>query len=357
MATAKKLPSGAWRTQVTKTIGGKKIKKSFTVTLKEAQGDSRRAKTLSETLARNWQLGTDQADTYGLTVREAIESYISDKSKVLSPSTIRGYKLIFETFAPIWDIYISDLETAQIQRLVNDWSIDIKRKTIRNRITLLLSVLDYNEIDKRFRIRYPQDTSKKIGTPDIEDVQMFIRNANETMKPVIYLAAFGSLRRGEIGGLREMDISRDMNTVSVNGDMVLDENNKWVYKPFPKTKDSARTIKLPSFVIKSIPIKEDPSAFVFDITPAAMSDRFSRLAQKLQLDFSLHTLRHFAASFRTDLGIPKKYIQEVGGWQDGNGSVFERVYDNKMDSSRKKYTQIANNFIEEHFENLDRKSV
>lgn len=357
MATAKKLPSGAWRTQVTKTIGGKKIKKSFTVTLKEAKGDSRRAKLQSEALARNWQLGTDQTETYGLTVREAIESYISDKGKVLSPSTIRGYKLILETFTPIWDICIADLETAQIQRLVNDWSMDIKRKTIRNRIALLLSVLDYNEVDKRFRIRYPQDTSKKIGTPDIEDVQMFIRNASEVMKPIIYLAAFGSLRRGEIGGLREMDISRDMNTVSVNGDMVLDANNKWIYKPFPKTKDSTRTIQLPSFIIKDIPIKEDPEAFVFDITPAAMTDRFARLAKKLQLNYSLHTLRHFAASFRTDLGIPKKYIQEVGGWLDGNASVFERVYDNKMESSRKKYTQLANHFIEEHFENLDKKSM
>lgn len=355
MATAKKLPSGSWRTQVTKVINGKKIKKSFTVHPRDTQGDWKKAKKQSELLADQWQLDNESSITNGLTVHDAIESYINDKSKVLSPSTIRGYRLILESFKPIWHIYISDIETSQIQRLVNDWSIDIKRKTIRNRVALLLSVLDYNEIDKRFKIRYPQDTSKKVGTPDIDDVQMFIRNASVTMKPIIYLAAFGSLRRGEIGGLREMDISRDMNTVTVNGDMVLDSNNKWIYKPFPKTKDSTRTIKLPSFIIRSIPIKEDPRAFVFDITPAAMSDRFSRLAKKLQLDYSLHTLRHFAASFRTDLGIPKKYIQEVGGWLDGNGSVFERVYDNRMESSRKKYTQIANQFIEDNFKDLDKK--
>ena len=75
-------------------------------------------------------------------------------------------------------------------------------------------------------------------------------------------------------------------------------------------------------------------------------------AKKLQLDYSLHTLRHFAASFRTDLGIPKKYVQEVGGWQDGNNNVFERIYDNRMESSRRKYTQLANKFIEDNFEDI-----
>ena len=62
-------------------------------------------------------------------------------------------------------------------------------------------------------------------------------------------------------------------------------------------------------------------------------------------------MRHFAASFRTDLGIPKKYVQEIGGWADSNSGVFDRVYDNTMESSRKKYTQITNRFIENTFFN------
>lgn len=356
MANASQLPSGAWRTQASKTIGGKKIVKSFTVHPDQTGGDTKRARKMSEHLASEWQLSKEESIVNGLNVHDAIESYISDKSKVLSPSTIRGYKLVLEAFSPIWHIYISDIETPQIQRLVNDWSMDLKQKTIRNRITLLLSALDYHGIDKRFWIRYPQNTSKKVGTPDIDDVQMFVRNATGVMKPIIFLAAFGALRRGEIAGLREKDISRDMRTVTVSGDIVLDENKKWIYKPFPKTEESARTNILPKFVIDSIPVKEDPDAFIFELTPAAMSDRFSRLAKKLQLDYSLHTLRHFAASFRTDLGIPKKYVQEVGGWQDGNNNVFEKIYDNRMDSSRKKYTQIANKFIEDNFEDVASKA-
>ena len=349
MANARLLPSGSWQTRATKIINGKKVTKSFTVHPRDCGGDNKKAKKLSEHMADDWQLENETAFVNGFTVQEAIEAYISDKSKVLSPSTIRGYKLILGAFDSIKDIYISDLNTPQIQRIINDWSMDLKQKTIKNRITLLLSVLDYHGIDKKFKVRYPQNTSKKVDTPDIEDVQMFLEAADEIMKPIIYLASFGSLRRGEIAGIRVCDISKDLNTITINGDMVLDEHNKWIYKPFPKTKDSVRTVQLPKFIMESLPVKEDPFAFIFDITPAAMSDRFARLADKLQLNFTLHSMRHFAASFRTDIGIPKKYIQEVGGWLDGNSCVFERVYDNKMDSSRKKYTKLAIDFYEEKF--------
>ena len=37
MATAKKLPSGAWRTRATKTINGKKVTKSFTINILKVQ--------------------------------------------------------------------------------------------------------------------------------------------------------------------------------------------------------------------------------------------------------------------------------------------------------------------------------
>ena len=56
MANAQKLPSGAWRTQATKTINGKKVRKSFTVTAEECGGDSKKAKALSERNAREWVL-------------------------------------------------------------------------------------------------------------------------------------------------------------------------------------------------------------------------------------------------------------------------------------------------------------
>lgn len=219
-------------------------------------------------------------------------------------------------------------------------------KTIKNRVSFLLSALDYAECDKKFRIRYPKSTSKEIKAPDTEDVRMLIDNAPEDLKPVLQLAAFGALRRGEIAALKQKDVSRDMCTIYVHADIVLDDN-KWVYKPFPKNGQSG-TVDLPKWIIDSLPYSEDPEAFIFDMNPGVISHKYDKLCKKLGFNYNFHSLRHYAASFRTDIGIPKKYIEETGRWKSGS-SVLERVYDNTLSSSRKKYTQMVNSFIDDNF--------
>ena len=346
IATARKLPSGAWRTRITKVVGGKKVTRSFTVHPKECQGNSRKAKDQSEKLAREWRLATEDDYTYGKTVRQALDDYINDRKKVLSPSTITNYWRLLPYFDTIMDICVTDIKTSDIQPLINEMSLSVKRKTIQNRISFLLSALDYVECDKKFRIRYPNSPSKEIKAPDTEDVKMLLDNASEELKPILYLAAFGALRRGEIAALKQKDISRDMCTVHTHADMVLDDN-RWVYKPFPKNA-LAGVVQLPKFVIDSLPCSSDPEDYVFNMNPNMISHKYDNLKKKLGFPFNFHSLRHFAASFRSDLGIPRKYIEEVGRWESGS-VVLERVYDNSLTSTRKKYTQMANHYIEETF--------
>lgn len=346
MANARLLPSGAYRTQVKKTINGKVVCKSFTVHPKDCKGNARKAKDQSEMLARQWRLSAEESEVYGLKVRDAIQQYIQDRSKVLSPSTITNYKRLIPLFDSLMDICVDDIKTADIQALVNEWSISVRAKTCRNRISFLLSVLDYVECDKKFRIRYPNSPSKEIKAPDTEDVKMLLDNAPDDLKPILYLAAFGALRRGEIAALKQKDISRDMYTVHVHADMVLD-GNKWTYKPFPKN-TLAGVVQLPKFIIDMLPCSSDPEAYVFDMNPNMISHRYDNLKKRLGFSFNFHSLRHFAASFRSDLGIPRKYIEEVGRWESGS-VVLERVYDNTLTSTRKKYTQITNRYIEENF--------
>ena len=345
MANARKLPSGAYQTRVTKVINGKKVTKSFTVHPKQCKGDARKAKDQSEMLARQWRLSAEDSETYGLKIKEALEQYVKDRSKVLSPSTITNYKRLIPLFDSLADICVDDIKTADIQALVNEWSISVKAKTIKNRVSFLLSSLDYVECDKKFRIRYPKSDSKEIKSPDLDDVQMLLNNAPADLVPIIYLAAVGGMRRGEISGLKGKDISRDMNTIYVHADMVLDDHT-WVYKPFTKNAQSG-TVKLPAFIIDMLPVKEDPEAYVFDMNPNMISHRYDNLRNKLGFEYNFHSLRHFAASFRSDLGIPRKYIEETCRWEPGS-QVVDRVYDNTLNSSRKKYTQIANKFVEDN---------
>ena len=86
MAKAKKLPSGSWRVQVyAGEENGKRKYKSFTApSRKEA-----------EYLAAEWARDRKDRERGNITVREAIDRYIKSKEPVLSPSTIRGYRIIY----------------------------------------------------------------------------------------------------------------------------------------------------------------------------------------------------------------------------------------------------------------------
>ena len=347
MANARLLPSGAYQTRATKVINGHKVTKSFTVHPNQTKGNTKKAKAQSEMLAREWQIAEQDSMIYGLTVGRAMEQYIKDRSKVLSPSTITNYKRLLPLFNSIAHICVDEIKTSEIQALINEWSVSVKAKTIQNRISFLLSALDYAECDKKFRLRYPQNTSKKILAPDVEDVKMLLDNAPDDFKPVLYLAAFGTLRRGEISALKQKDISRDMNTIHIHADMVLSDKG-YVYKQFTKTGQEG-VIQLPKSIIDTLPISEDPEAYVFDMNPNVIGHRFDKLKNQLGFKYNFHSLRHFAASFRSDLNVPRKYIEEAGRWKTGS-SVLDRVYDNTLTTTRKKYTQIVNKYIDETFD-------
>ena len=349
MANAKKLPSGAWRTLASKKVGGKLLRKSFTVTPEEA-GGSRQAKARSELLAREWQSDVREDPQSVPTVEKIVLDYIQDRSKILSPRTIHDYNRLLPFYESIKDICMSDIKTSHIQALVNEWAVSVTAKTIQNRLSLLLSALDYAGCDKKFKLRMPQKRPKKILSPDIDDVQRLMSNATEELKPIIALAAFGSLRRGEIAALKGSDISRDMRTVYVHADIVQSDAG-FVYKDIPKTSGSVRVVDLPPFVMDLLPEVADPEEYVFKLNPNQISKRFIKLRDKCGIPVSFHSLRHFAASFRSDIGIPRKYVEEVGGWTN-ESTVLQRVYDNTLASSRKKYVQMANKFLEEHFRNV-----
>lgn len=352
MAKAEKTKSGAYRCRPTKTINGKKVTKCFTVHPDECRGDARRARDLCEKRAREWALNINDTSVLGLTVGGAIENYIDDRSKVLSPSSIATYKQFIQYFDSISNIYVEDLDTATLQRLINDMALDVSCKTIKSRMGFLLSVLNYCEVEKRFRLRYPQAKPSTRKAPDYDVVSELLKEADEIIKPVICLAAFGTLRRGEISALKQKDISRGMRLINIHANMVRTPNNTFVYKDIPKTEGSVRSVALPKAVIDLLPRSDDPEAFVFDLSPTAITRRFEKLRDSLGVKCTFHDLRHFAASFRADIGIPKKFIEESGGWLGGSSKVLDTVYINTLTSSRKKYNDMTDRFIEEKYSDV-----
>ena len=122
MPKAKKLPSGSWRVQASKTVNGNLIRKSFT------DIDKRKA----EALAAQWQTDTAQmCDIENITLRQAYDRYIASKENILSPGTIRVYKdTSNKHLQEIMSIKVSRLTSEAIQKSINICAAKCKPKTI-----------------------------------------------------------------------------------------------------------------------------------------------------------------------------------------------------------------------------------
>lgn len=326
MPTARRLPSGNYRCKVFSHTDseGKNHYESFTAHTKQE----------AELMASQFKMQKKRRLRCDLTVLEAVDGYIKAKTNVLSPSTIRSYLQMRNTrFQEIGHIPIKRISNEQVQLWVSNLSTKISPKTVRNIYGLFSSSIGLYSPDTVFRITFPRRTLKRKIAPSDEVIGALYSIANHNMKKAIALAAFCSLRRGEISALKYSDIKVD--TLEVNRDMVQGSNNQWVVKDFPKTNDSIRKVYLPKELIDLIG-EGEPNDLVVPILPSTITTEFVRLRKIVGVDIRFHDLRHYFASIGAVLNIPQTYLEDFGGWSKGS-SVMRGVYQKRIEDRERMY--------------------
>lgn len=336
MPTAKKLPSGNYRVQVySHTENGKKVYESFTAFTKDE----------AELLASEWKSKKKRRSRSDLTVYEAIQGYINAKEGVLSPSTIRGYnKMLKNNYKSIGNTKINKLTSESMQIFVSELSRDKSPKTVRNVYGLLVSSIGLYLPDMTFKVTLPQKSINEDISPSNEDISTLYKNASKELKKCIALAAFGSLRRGEICALTYSDLDGDV--ITINKDMVQDKDNNWIIKEIPKTATSVRSVKLPEKVVSLLGSGE--GKIINYANPQSITECFTKLRNRLGLNIHFHQLRHYFCSIGVILGIPDTYLSNFGGWSKGSNSVMKKVYQNNIVSMSDFYSDKMN----KHFDNI-----
>ncbi len=334
MAKAKKLPSGNWRVQATKTINGIKMRKSFTDT------DRRKA----ERAAEDWCYElTENFNIENLTLDKAYERYIATKKNILSPSTIRNYKKLHENhLQDIMQIKVARLTNEDIQRSINLYAANHSPKSVRNCHGLLSAVIKMFRPGFDLHTTLPQKEKKPLFIPTDDDINKLITATKGTNYYLpILLAAFGGMREGEICALTSDDILE--NQIIINKSMVCDSEGKWHIKS-PKTYSSNRTVEMPSFVMDEIKGKEGKLVVY---TPHSLSIGFNKILKKNNLPhFRFHDLRHYYVSSLHALNIPDKYIMAQGGW--ATNYTMQNVYNHVIAARQSEFS----NTITTHFETL-----
>lgn len=322
------LPSGKVRVQRKyKGPDGKYHTKSFTAsTAVEANA-----------LADEWSNHRREIDGK-MTVRMAVQMYIDSKENVLSPSTIRPYRAMLRNHfdPPFGDILLVKITNHDIQLWVSDLSSRLKPKTVRNNALLFISALKMFAPKFDLMVTLPSKQRQEYYCPSDADIRTLLSVVtNDQLKAAIYLAAVGTLRRGEICGLMRSDI--DGNVIHVHNCMVLNDDKEYVMKPYPKTYESYRYVPMPGNIIEfllSLPENEDGR--LLSVIPSYISDAFAWAVKKSGLPhFRFHDLRHFSASYLHAHGVPDLYIEKRGGWAEGS-YVMKRIYQNVIDLEKVK---------------------
>ena len=334
MPTAKKQPSGQWKIRVYshQDENGKQHYRSFTASTKAE----------CEQLAAEFSGSADRFEQSDLTVKEAIKAYIAAKEGVLSPSTIREYKGMEKTrFQLIASKKIKRLSSADVQLWISELSKTLSPKTVSNTYGLLSAAVSLFQPDKIFRVKLPTKKKKReVGTASPQIMELF-NKASTTLKICIALAAFGSLRRGEICALRFGDI--DGNMLHVHADMVHGADGAWHYKETPKTSDSDRYVPLPLLVLDLIG-EGDPDAFIIDWCPDTVTKRFIDLRKQVGLTIRFHDLRSYYASIGAAL-IPDVYLASFGGWTKSS-KVMKEVYQKEIKDLSQEYGEKMTSYFD-----------
>ena len=272
---------------------------------------------------------------------EAIDQYIEARASVLSPNTIKDYKVTRKYHAQsIMALPIATIRSEDIQKAINIDALTLSPKTIRNINNLIMAVIGVYRPDFRPNISLPQRTRVQYNIPSDEDVKRLMADVNGTeMELPILLAAFGPMRRGEICALNSKHITG--NIVHVCENMVQDGPGKWVIR-HPKSYAGDRYIPYPDFVAE---LWKDKHGRIVDMTPTALSRRFERIQHRLGLKFRFHDLRHYSASIQHAMGIPDAYIMQRGGWK--TDATLKAVYRRAIGSEGDRFTQAVNSYFSE----------
>ena len=331
---AKKLPSGNWRVQLYyKDKAGKIYRPSFTAATKQE----------AEMQAAKFEYDIEHRLVDDLTVAQAVDNYINSNSNALSPSTIYNYKKDAKRLEPIKNIRIKKLTSNDIQLFISELiSKDLSPKTIRNTYALLRASLTYSGIDRKFMIHLPAQKKTPRNAPENEQIAALYNAASKHMKVAIMLAAFHSLRRGEIAGLKYGDLKG--NTLYVHSDVVTN-GKEWVHKQIPKTDTSNRTIYLTDQELELIG-HGNKNDYIVPLAPSTIGSDFYKLKKKLGIEgVRFHDLRVYFASISAVAGIPEIVTAHHGGWKEGSPTLRNH-YRKPIASIDQGYANKLNNYFE-----------
>lgn len=329
MATAKKLPSHNYR--VRKYDKWTKKYVSFTAPDPET----------AENMASDWAMKNKRRrcpvkkeKRRELTVAEAVRAYIDSKNNILSPSSIRGYEIIYRNCLDgIGDKYLIDVEEKDLQEWVNRNAGKYAPKSVKSQYGLVTAAFRQQKVLLDFSsVLLPRIKKSDPLIPTTEQIATILQMVEGTpIELAVTIAVTMGLRQSEIAALKWSDY--DGRTLNIHAAVVPNSKNKLVRKETTKSEASTRIVEVDELCKLRLDRAERKSENISPLTPRHVLKSFQSLCKRNGLpQFTMHAQRHGNASMMLANGIPDKYAMARLGQSSPNmiKNVYQHLYADKQ---------------------------
>ena len=313
-------------------------------------------------LYREFEAECKHAPSSKITVNELVDSYIKHKELLgAKATTIKGYKSaakrVNSRFA---GISAGNLIAYQIEDFIAEMANSgLSAKTIINTISILNSAYDRAVRTGQLAsnpcqyVTMPKKKKPEIITFSNEELVTFWNKLSEERldyKVGYELCLFCGMRRSEVLGLRESDVSIESSSIIVRNTRHRIEGDKDIVQD-TKTAQSHRVLAVPEFVVRDIDvlIKEHHANIYNDtdyliqngfgqpMSPSTFTKYIRIIEDKAGLPpVSVHGLRHTFASMLNSEGVDIARISaELGHSTIGTTlNIYTHVFGDVSASSR-----------------------
>lgn len=277
------------------------------------------------------------------TLQEAMNKFLKQREKTLSPSTYRSYKSYSENRFP--DYRKMKLSQIKWQQMIDNELIYISEKTLKNSWSFVSASL------KAIGYPVPHVNLAKPVVPDLnflqpQEVGRFCQTLRGRPYEIPALLALHGLRMSEIRGLDWKNVDLENGLIFVQGARVRGVDGD-VDRKQNKNRDSSRYIPVMiprlSEVLTAVP---DKTGKVCSIGSNTLLDDVKRCCKMAGVTIcTVHDLRRSFASLCFYLQIPSRQIQEWGGWKDDVvlNKIYIKLSNTMKTESKTKFTQFFAN--------------
>jgi integrase len=248
------------------------------------------------------------------TFKEVADRFLKYQKARLTPAAYdREESILRLHLARFNSLKLSSIRKIDVQQYVTDRSSEVSAASVRRELSVLTHLFslaiewEIVPVSPAQRVKAPKLPPGRVRYLQPTELKAVLEACPDGLRQIVALLVSTGMRRGEVMGLRYLDV--DMQNRRILLPQTKNNTSRVVY-----LNDMALT------VLRSIPPPDrwQPGDKIFaDWTPNQVTMQFSRVCVRLKiLDFTLHDLRHTAASWMRMGGADTHTVGMLLGHKD-----------------------------------------